>query len=340
MRFSHREERRDDRILDVLTDDENGIRLIVSRLGAELVSVARRNASGDWIGFLYRDDDLSAPENGWANHATVMGYFLHRLKDGRSTYRGRPIEGGTHSFLRGKEWRVAEIQPQSGRLAYEMQPGDFTVLEYPLNVSLTLSYAIVGEGIRTTFCFRNHEPKQTAHVGFGLHPGFACTSSRAERSAVEGSRGSTEGGATGSLDSARDDHPFRFEMPAGLYRRHFSPTNYLSDQTEDIRFEGGQMPFAREKLPGSYILELVDVPQRIFRYLDPSSGRSVEVDLTGVPYVTLWSDGGAFLCVEPCWGLTDHEQQRAFEDKEGIQLIAPSGELKASFTMTPRLLGL
>lgn len=310
MSFSHREERRDGRVLDVLTDEANGIRIVVSRLGAELVSVARRNARGEWIGFLYRDGELGAPENGWANHATVMGYFLHRLKDGRSTYRGKPIEGGTHSFLRGKEWRVADAQPESGLLAYEMQPGDFTEREYPLRVSLTLSYSIEGQGIRTTFHFRNHEPELTAHVGFGLHPGFA----------------------------ANTFESFHLEMPAGLYRRHFSPTNYLSGETEDIRHDGREMPFAREKLPGSYILEFVDVPDRIFTFVDPASLRSVTIDLAGVPYVTLWSDGGPFLCVEPCWGLTDHDQQRAFEEKEGIQTIAPGGELQASFTMTSRLI--
>jgi hypothetical protein len=31
------------------------------------------------------------------------------------------------------------------------------------------------------------------------------------------------------------------------------------------------MPFAREKLPGSYILELVNVPERTFTYIDPPS---------------------------------------------------------------------
>jgi len=63
----------------------------------------------------------------------------------------------------------------------------------------------------------------------------------------------------------------------------------------------------------------------------------VILDLAGVPYVTLWSDGGPFLCIEPCWGLTDHHGQRAFEDKEGIQTIAPQGELRASFVMSPQL---
>ena len=45
--------------------------------------------------------------------------------------------------------------------------------------------------------------------------------------------------------------------------------------------------FEREKLPGSYILELVDVPERTFTFSDPPSGRTVAIDLTGVPYLTL-----------------------------------------------------
>ena len=54
--FSHCEEYRGDRHLDILTDEENGLRIIVSRLGAELISLARINEAGEWIGFLYRDN--------------------------------------------------------------------------------------------------------------------------------------------------------------------------------------------------------------------------------------------------------------------------------------------
>jgi galactose mutarotase-like enzyme len=309
MAVSHQEEQREGGVLDILTDEAAGFRLIVSRHGAELVSLARRDARGEWVGFLYRDNELSAPTQGWANHATVMGYFLHRLKDGKSTYRGRPIEGGTHSFLRTKDWHGHDADVAAGRLTYSITHEDYSPTEYPLNVSLDLSYTLEADGVRVEFRFRNHEPELTAHLGFGLHPGFAAT----------------------SFES------FQLEMPAGLYRRHFSPTNYLSGETEDIQFAGGKMPFAREKLPGSYILELVDVPERTFTFSDEPSGRSVALDLTGVPYVTLWSDGGPFLCVEPCWGLTDHHEQRAFENKEGIQKIAAGGELQADFVMTPRL---
>jgi galactose mutarotase-like enzyme len=309
MSFSESAEQRGDRLIDLLTDETEGLSIAVSRLGAELVSLNRRDKSGASLGFLYRDNDLSAPASGWANHATVMGYFLHRLKDGRSSYRGREIAGGTHSFLRTKIWRKVE-ETTGGTLGYQIEPGDYTTTEYPLKVSLRLTYRLDAGSVITTFDFCNHEQELAAHLEFGLHPGFAATSFET----------------------------FQLRMPAGRYRRYFSPENYLSGETEEFDFAGGDMPFAREQLPGSYILEFVDVPDRRFIYSDVSSGREVTLDLREAPYVTLWSDGGPFLCVEPCWGLTDRHNQRPFEAKDGIQIIPPRGKLRASFSMIPRVL--
>jgi len=311
MKFSHSEEIREDRYLDVLTDQENGLRIIVSRLGAELISLARINEAGAWTGFLYRDNDLSTPSDGWGNHATVMGYYLHRLKNGRSLYRGHEIKGGNHGFLRSKTWRFAGFSGEGSgaSLKYRITPEDFSPVEYPLRVSLDLTYKVESNMLRVLFGFQNHEPELIAHVSFGLHPGFTAI----------------------SFES------FHLQMPKGLYRRYFSPGNYLSGETRDVEFPGGEMPFSKNEMPGSIILELVDVPRPQFSYVDPPSGRWVILDLSGVPYLTLWSDGGSFLCVEPCWGLTDHHQQRAFEHKQGIQTISPRGELRASFSMAPQL---
>ena len=311
MKFSHTEENRDGRHLDVLTDEENGLRIIVSRLGAELISIARINEAGDWIGFLYRDNDVAAPRDGWANHATVMGYYLHRLKNGSSLYRGHEIKGGTHGFLRAKTWHLAgsSTEGSGAFVRYQITPDDFSPTEYPLKVSIDLTYQIGSDGVGVLFEFRNHEPKLTAHVSFGLHPGFGAT----------------------SFES------FHLQMPRGCYRRYFSPGNFLSSETRDIEVPGGEMPFSKDELPGSIILELVDVPRPQFSFVDPESGRWVMMNLADVPYITLWSDGGPFLCIEPCWGLTDAHEQRAFEKKQGIQIIPPGGELHASFSMTPQL---
>lgn len=311
MKFSHTEEIRDGRQLDVLTDEENGLRIVVSRVGAELISMARINETGNWIGFLYRDNDLSAPDHRWANHATVMGYYLHRLKNGRSLYRGHEIKGGNHGFLRTKTWHLtgSSTEGSGGLLKYQITPDDFSPIEYPLKVSVDLTYQVDVNGIGVLFEFRNHEPELTAHVSFGLHPGFGAT----------------------SFES------FHLQMPRGLYRRYFSPGNFLSGETRELEFRGGEMPFLKDELPGSIILELVNVPRPQFSFVDPESGRWVIMDLTGVPYITLWSDGDPFLCIEPCWGLTDDHEQRPFENKRGIQTIPPGGELRASFSMMPQL---
>ena len=312
MKFTHREIERAGRLLDVLTDEERGLRIIVSRVGAELVSLVRRDGEGNWIGFLHRDNDLSKPASGWANHATVMGYFLHRLKDEQSLYRGREIRGGTHSFLRHKLFKQvsANLSDSAGAsLTYRISPNEIEPQEYPLKVSLALTYALRGGTVQVGFHFQNHEPELTAHLEFGLHPGFAAT----------------------SFDS------FQLEMPPGRYRRWFSPENYLSGETEEIVHAGGGMPFDRARLRGSFILEFLEVPDRTFVYRDPPSGRHVTLDFAEVPYVTLWSDGAPFLCIEPCWGLTDRHEQRAFEEKDGIQVIAAGGELRAGFNITPGL---
>src|SRR5437588_11491156 len=245
MRFSHCEEHRGDRHLDILTDEENGLRIIVSRLGAELISLARINEAGEWVGFLYRDNQVSVPPQGWANHATVMGYYLHRLKDRRSLYRGREIKGGNHGFLRSKTWHFAgSTTNESDSLKYRIGPKDFLPTEYPLKVSVDLTYKIEANKVSVLFEFQNDEPDLTAHVAFGLHPGFAATSFET----------------------------FHLQMPKGLYRRYFSPGNYLSEETREIEFPGGEMPFPKNELPGSIILELVDVRRRNFSYVDPPSG--------------------------------------------------------------------
>ncbi|MGI8890570.1 MAG: hypothetical protein ACR2G0_07280 [Chthoniobacterales bacterium] len=313
MKFSHEEEKRYGQRLDVLTDEDLGLRIIVSRLGAELVSLARRDEDGAWVGFLYRDNDLSQPASGWANHATVMGYFLHRLKDEHSIYRGREIRGGTHSFLRHKSFSDLSVDlgaAGGASLTYRISSNEIAPAEYPLKVSLALTYTLRDGELSVQFHFENHEPDLTAHLEFGLHPGFAAT----------------------------DFDSFQVEMPAGRYRRWFSPDNYLSGETEDIIFPGGEMPFDRTGLRGSYILELLDVPDRHFIYRDPPQGRKVTLDLSGVPYLTIWSDGGPFVCLEPCWGLTDRHEQRLFEEKDGIQKIAAGGELLARFAIRPELL--
>jgi len=169
--------------------------------------------------------------------------------------------------------------------------------------------------VAVLFEFRNEEPELTAHVSFGLHPGLAAT----------------------SFES------FHLQMPRGLYRRHFSPGNYLSGQTRDIEFAGGEMPFSKTELPGSIILELLDVPRRQFSYVDPPSGRWVIVDLTGVPYLTLWTDGGPFFASNHAGGLLTIINSAPLKIRKGFKQSRPAAyctRRSAWLRNLPRLISL
>lgn len=299
--------------IDDLTDLESGIRIQVNRHGAEPISIARRDASGKWVGFLYRDGDTSIPAEGWKNHSTVMGFYIHRLVGEKSLYRGLPIKGGTHSFLRHKDFAPPGVDTGLGFLTYALGPGQIEPEEYPYKVQFTLTYTLALTGgnpeLLVTFGFENLEPELPVHVSFALHPGFAV-SSLAEAQVI---------------------------MPAGTYILHDAPGNFLSGKTTTIEHPGGPMPFDKKELPGSFLLELKDVPEPIF--LVESGNRSVRLDYHEAPYVTIWSDGHDFVCVEPCWGLPDHQQQRPFEEKEGLQEIAPGKKLTRSFSIRPEIKG-
>ena len=292
--------------LDVLETSDH--RIEVNRTGAEMISLARRDAAGEWQGFIYRDGETAPPDFGWANHATVMGYFLHRLWKEQSTYRESTIRGGNHGFLRHFVFEPPEASDEA--LVYRVPSNRVPADAYPLKVSLALRYALSADGLRVEFAFTNEESELDAHVSFGLHPGFAAS----------------------SLDDCK------VLLPAGTYVRYYAPGNFLDGRTEEIQFAGGEMPFAKAKLPDSYLLGLEGVPERMIVLEDPNLGKRIAFDFSEVPFLTLWSDKPTFICIEPCWGLPDSNPPKPFEEKIGIQRIPPGESLTRGFSIGPGFL--
>ena len=295
--------------LDQLEDPDHGIQLTIARTGAEPIGLARRDATGAWHGFLWRDGEVEKPASGWGNHATVMGYFVHRLWKQESVYEGHVIKGGNHGFIRSHAFSPPEVDLSTGTITYSVDPGEIPADAYPYRVAMQLSYCLSGGALVMSFRFQNHEDHPVV-LSFGWHPGFAV----------------------GSLESCR------LLLPPGTYRREMAPGDFLDGNVQEIPFAGGEMPFAKKDLPGSYLLDLAGVPERRFILESPALGHRIECDYAEAPFLTLWSNGDPFLCVEPCWGLPDSNPPVTFDQKKGIQHIAARGTLEASLKITPGFL--
>ncbi len=306
MGFEHRILDQDGHRLHEISDTGTGYRLRVNNLGAELVSIARIASDGALTGYLYRDGELLPAQKGWQSHATVMGYFLHRLKGERTLYEGAEIRGGNHSFLRHKTFADPQVLlGDAGTLSYTFPSDQLVPIEYPRKVSFRIDYTLRQNMVTVVFTFHNEESERVSHVSFGLHPGFAVSS--VERA--------------------------RVILPRGVYRRYLAPNNLLSGETVDIESDGATMPIKPFELPGSFLLEAVDVDSHVIRLVDAGLSREIELDFNEAPYFTLWSDLNPFICIEPCWGLPDHQDQRPFEKKLGIQAIPALGTLTRQFSM-------
>ena len=306
MGFAHRAIEQDGHRLQEIADGESGYRILVDNFGAELVSIARRTVNGDWDGYLYRDGEVKPAEHGWQNHATVMGYYLHRIKGERTLYEGDEIRGGNHSFLRHKRFGDPEVSlGERATLSYSLSSDQIQASEYPRKVSFRIDYALQDNIVEVTFAFQNEETQRVAHLSFGLHPGFVVS----------------------SIEQAR------IILPKGKYRRYLAPDNFLSGETVEFETNGGTMPIKPFELPGSFLLEAIDVDSYNVRLHDYGRNRQVELDLSEAPYFTIWSDLNPFVCIEPCWGLPDHQDQRPFEKKLGIQTIPPKDTLTRRFSM-------
>jgi len=288
--------------------ETSDFRIMVNRTGAEMISLARRDSGGNWRGFLYRDGETGAPASGWANHATVMGYFLHRLWKEQSIYRGSLIRGGNHGFLRHFVFDPPEVTDRA--LVYRVPVSRIPPDAYPLKVSLELSYALSEDGLRVEFLLTNEEPELDAHVSFGLHPGFA-------------------------VSSVSD---CKVLLPEGTYVRYHAPGNFLDGREEEIRFRGGEIPFDKAKLADSYLLGLEGVSRRVLVLEDEHLGNRIMFDFSEVPFLTLWTDMETYICIEPCWGLPDSSPPKPFEQKIGIQTIPSGAALRRGLGISPDFL--
>src|SRR3981081_2305218 len=256
MRFTHRAFGESGHHLNELVDLENGVRLIVDSAGAELVIIAQGSSETGWNGFLYRDGELQPAPKGWQSHATVMGYFLHRLKGERTFYERDEIQGGNHGFLRHKIFDDPEVTiSERATLSYSLPSSQIKPDEYPRKVSFRINYKLCGNKVDVTFIFQNEEADRPAHVSFGLHPGFAVS----------------------SLQTAR------IILPRGAYRRYLAPVNFPSGETVEFTSDGATFPAKPFELPGSFLLEALEVDSEVVRLVDPEVKHTTQAYLSTGP---------------------------------------------------------
>jgi len=289
----------DDRNIDSILDKQAGTRVVLNRLGAELIGYRIRDGkNGREIPLMYRDSLVSEPASGWKNHATVLFPIVGGLKGKVSKLRDMTIRTpGNHGVARHSLFSLAGAEDADrGLIRYRLRANDYTFQYYPFDFQLDLAFELLVQGLAVTFEIANPGSRPIYYC-FGWHPGFRVP----------------------FLEGKGRKRDCQLILPRGQFRQYHNNEHCRLTGETSIVPVGGPFDWTEEGLELTYMFEIEDPVNRTVELKDPSSGVSVRVDFPDFPHLGFWSEPGEdFICIEPWQGMDDHEKQEPFDQKVGI----------------------
>lgn len=251
------------------------LQAVVASQGAELVSV-REKATGREL--MWRGDAAV-----WGRHAPILFPYCGRLRGGSFTHRGVRYEGGQHGFARDMEHAL--VEKGEAHVSLCLEANVLTMEKFPFAFRLSSTYTLQG----TSVVHRVQVENQSGEVmpfSLGYHPGFACP-----------------------FDAAHgtQDYVLRFDAPqTPAVVEVDEATGLVTGGTHTLFENGTDIPLTDHLFDHDSIC-MTNLTARSLSLVEAGTGRGVSVDITGFPYVLVWSVKGPvqFVCIEPWHGLPD-----------------------------------
>jgi len=309
----------EDNKIDRLLHKQSGTKLMLSRLGAELIGYRVFDPIRDReIPLMYRDSIAERPETGWKNHATVLFPIVGGLKNKVSKLGDITIRTpGNHGIARHSRFSLvrADDSSETGLIQYRLSANDYTREYYPFDFQLDVIFELQGRDLAVTFELSN-PGNDAIYYCLGWHPGFR----------------------TPFAEGHGQKRDCRLVVPRGRIRRYHNNEHCrLTGQTSMMSVDG-PLEWTEDGLELTYMYEIDDPANRTVRLEDPDSGVSIRVDFPGFPHLGLWSEpGDEFICIEPWQGMDDHEEQESFDRKVGVVKLAAGGIDRRTIRVTPLL---
>lgn len=273
----------------------------ISSLGAELSSIQDKTGT---------ELIWQAEPDVWARHAPVLFPIVGRLKGGSYTLQGKRYELPQHGFARDMAF-VLKTSDASHCL-FELRANPETRRNYPFEFVLKTIYVLKDRTLTVRHEVVNPS-KNPLPFSIGAHPGFRCPLRYNERFEDYYLEFEKDDYQTTLLRDGLQTNDLR---PLRLHNRRLFLNPSLFEQ-DALVFGNGQI-------------------DRI-RLCSALSGPLLSMDCGGWPFFGIWAKKGSrqFVCLEPWYGVADHENSTGdLQEKPGL-IHLPAGETFAcSYTLT------
>ncbi|MEI4789713.1 aldose 1-epimerase family protein [Bacillus sp. FJAT-53060] len=248
----------------------------------------------------------------WGRVSPVLFPIVGRLKDDQYKIGDQTYELTQHGFLRDVDFELYE--EAKGKVTFQYQSNGLHLAQYPYEFTARIRYELSQNGLTIAWEIE-HDGEDTMYFSIGGHPAFNVP-------LVEGEQ-TTDYLLT--LIPSTEHKPVQYELRDSLVR----------EKEKDVQLEPIQLQS-----------ELFQHDAMIFSHINRVSlsspkGQGVEVDLSGFPFVGIWSPYdpkkgtmAPFVCIEPWYGIADMEgTNKQYKDKFGIQTLEKDENFQAAYTI-------
>lgn len=278
----------------------------VSSLGAELQGLALEGTEYLWQG----------DERWWPRRSPVLFPTVGCLPNDEATSAAGPVHLKRHGLARIYEHEVVEAGEDHVR--YQLESSPETLAAFPFDFRLNMTYALADGRLEQRFEVTNTGERDLPFQ-LGGHPAFSVP--------------------VAGTDEAYEDYELRFAEPWDAVSPGIGGAGLYDWDTMLTVFEGTDvLPVTHELFEKYLTVTLMDVPGRTITLAGTKSGHGLQVDFPGFDYLGLWSAEGRapFVAIEPWCGCASAATgSRTFEDKRGLQVIAPGETFVRSFFVRP-----
>ncbi len=283
--------------MDFTIQDKQGNSAVIRDLGAELNSFRTGGYEYIWQG-----DDKH-----WNGSSPFLFPIASNVRGDQVFIEGKPYHLGQHGFARKLTWEAVKESAESVTLRLTDSPE--TLSAYPFHFAMDACYTMEDGVLTMEMTIRNQDNRPMPYC-FGTHPGF--------------------GVPFAGSDSKFEDYSVVFEKEeensCPLYdneKREINVDNrdsFLEPDNRTIRLDYGVIQKA-----GTIIFDQMNSSK--VDLVDNRNGRKLTLEYENFDYIAFWTDGGAFLCIEPWQGLSScSDEDDNFLSKRGVQILEPGQE--------------
>jgi galactose mutarotase-like enzyme len=220
------------------------------------------------------------------------------VKDDTYYYKGDPYSLPRHGFARDHTFNL--VKQSAGQSSFSLACTEATLLKYPFNFLLTITYTIVKNNMEVRYDVKNTGDDQML-FSIGAHPAFKVP-------LVDG--------------TTYDDYHFEFSKVETTLRWPLSKAGFIDPKPISF-FNNSPTVDITHQLFYNEALVFKNLQSDRISIKSSKHNHGIDFHFSGFPFMGIWAAKDAdFVCIEPWCGIADHDDHdQQFENKEGIEKI-------------------